>query len=124
MDAEERLSLLVSASPRLAEVDAQTLAEWDDEPAPEITRMAALGRAFGRLGSVLPAEELSRIAQRVENLMNADQDSRNAVGSGFLEALGAEIFEGGASVEEVAPLLGPRSREIVLWWLGLEPGTA
>ena len=126
MEYKNAVDALLAVSPHLVDQDAVTVADWGngDGPVPEIHRVGELGSAFASLVNDMSDREKTGIALVVEQFMNADQHSRDVMGTGFIEAVVAEIENGRASLDDVAPVLGPRSKEYLLAWGDFECGDA
>lgn len=107
----------LQACPALAAADDLLSREWSGERPPDTTRLGEYGATFAHLFWKLSAAELDAVAALVERWMTSDnQQLIDLAATGFIEALAATAFETG-TVEQVAAVLHPRSREHFRVWL-------
>jgi hypothetical protein len=108
---------LVEGIERLCEVNRQLELEWAPDAVPITVCMSALGRSLAA-GSRPTADELRRVFERVEILLARGDDSeRDAVATGFLEALVSAV-ERDASLRWVLDQTGPAARGYIAAWNG------
>jgi hypothetical protein len=110
----EIVPALLEASRTLRAEDVQTLAYWDGSTS-DFSRVAAMGRAFGRHWTEMGHEEVGRVTAILERFMLANQASGDLIATGFLESLVA-VLHGDSKEERVIAALGPRSREYYQFW--------
>jgi hypothetical protein len=96
--------------------DALDLA-WSPDLPPVTVAASTVGRAFGGALSDLTSNDIAAVCRAVEMLMtNSDESIRDAIATGFLEALLAQSSEGMIDFRKVAWALGRASREYCLGW--------
>jgi hypothetical protein len=126
-------SEVLAASHQLAAADRRTVARWrgdadadaeaaDDVP-PLTIRLGYLAQAFAAHSAELTEQQRVQMLAVLERVLATGSDpERDAVATGFFEALLAE-WDKGFDLRQVWPLLGPESRAYCLSWnafLGIE----
>jgi hypothetical protein len=87
-----------------------------DEDPPLTLRLAALGRAYVKHFDKLTPLQRGRIGGVLDRVLAAGpQDARDAVATGFLEAL-LNAWDEGFDLEAAWPGLGPESRKYCVAW--------
>ena len=115
---EDFVSLLAAASGGVQAAYQEVLDEWQPEAPPVTTLFAALGdriaEDFGSAGVDANRRLFSLIEQAMES---PDQGLVTAVATGLIEALVTRAVQSAGLWNEMAPLLGPRSRHHAEAWL-------
>ena len=115
---EDFVRLLAAASCGVQAAYQEALDEWQPEAPPVTTLFAALGdriaEDFGSAGFDANRRLFSLIEQAMES---RDQGLVTAVATGLIEALVARAVQSAGLWNEMAPLLGPRSRHHAEAWL-------
>lgn len=117
-DFEEFVGLLSAASHGVEQVCQEVLADWRPEKPPVTTLFAALGDRIADDFRVAGFDTNRRIFSLIEHAMeSSDQGLVAAVATGLIEALVSRAARSEGLWEEMAPLLGPRSRHHAEAWL-------
>jgi hypothetical protein len=115
---EDFVGLLAAASGGVHAAYQEVLNEWQPEEPPVTTLFAALGdriaEDFGSAGVDANRRMFSLIEQAMES---SDQRLVTAVATGLIEALVTRAVRSEGLWEEMASLLGPRSRHHAEAWL-------
>jgi hypothetical protein len=91
-------------------------AEWDQEMLPITVSMGAFGRAMVERAAAFQQREVSEVFQRVELLLkNGGELEKDAVATGFLEALAVAIDQDPAR-RWILDCAGPLAREYLAAW--------
>lgn len=93
--------------------------DWQPEPVPLAVGLGALGNALVRAESDVSNETLERIFACVEEALATRGSVRDAVTTGFLDALTHRAGESPAAVERIVSHLGPLATEYVRSSAGL-----
>ena len=115
---EELVCLLVSASSGAQAAHQEVLDEWQPEAPPVTTLFAALGNRIAEEFGSAGVEANRRSFSLIEHAMESgDQELVTAVATGLIEALVTRAVQSEGLWDEMAPLLGPRSRHHAYAWL-------
>ncbi|MFY1679242.1 DUF7674 family protein [Streptomyces sp. WMMC905] len=122
---------LVAVGDALAETDRAELAYWHgaagadldgtapahEYDVPPITvRLGSLGTAFAQRSAELTPEQSGRVLRILEDVLTSGSETdRNAVATGFVEAL-LNAWDPGHDLRAVWRLAGPRTREYCRAW--------
>jgi hypothetical protein len=107
---------LAECHPLLEATAAAARDDWAPDPVPVTVGLGALGNALVRNERDLPDEVLMQVAAHVEEGLAERGDERNAVATGFLEAICHRADEAPSSVERIVRHLGPRAVEYIRAW--------
>jgi hypothetical protein len=115
------LTGLTVAADVLAAADEAGTEAWrsgpgDDSVPPLTVRLGALGGAFAAHALSLPPRQRRTVLGRLEDVLrDGDPYERDAVATGFFEAL-LHAWDAGVDLRAVWPELGPRSRAYCRAW--------
>jgi hypothetical protein len=91
--------------------------EWSPESPPAIVAAGAVARAFCSSLTALTPSEIASVGECVEMLLTTgDEDTKDAVATGFLEALLSQASRGGIDLQKVVWMLGPESTKYCIAW--------
>jgi hypothetical protein len=107
---------LAACHPVLSEAATAANEYWDPGPVPLSVGLGALGNALVKAERDIPDEALARVAACVEEALGSRGDVRDAMATGFLEAIAHRADQAPASVERIVRSLGPRAVEYVRAW--------
>jgi len=107
---------IAACHPVLGEAAAAASEYWDPEPVPLSVGLGALGNALVKAERDIPDEALARVAACVEEALESRGDVRDAVATGFLEAIAHRADQAPSSVERIVRSLGPRAVEYIRAW--------
>ena len=106
----------MTVSPELATDDQAEVEEWGDDDFPLTIRLARLARSFARHAPAFTPEQRQRVLEVLEWVLSTgSQSERDAVATGFFEALLAAA-DTGFDLHLVWNDLGPESRAYCVAW--------
>jgi len=108
VDISVAINRMTSNSSYFAEAYGSLNEEWRPDVPPTTIVFSMLGRAFCRHANRTTEEQMVAIWKTVEELiLNGDDAVKNAVATGFLEAVLSESSAGRCSISSVSGHFGP-----------------
>ena len=91
--------------------------DWSPESPPDTVAGATLAKAFGLAISDLARSDIEAVGTLVETfLVTGDEDTKDAITTGFLESLLAQASAGTIHFRSIAWMLGPESIRYCREW--------
>lgn len=123
MRLPESIQLLSQSHPVLARARVKVEGAWLPDQPPPTVLMSALAKAIVGAANELPESDALAVLRNVERVLDeGDESSKDAVASGFLEALVAAADGGDVAVGRLMGLLGPLSIEYCDAWRSFTEG--
>lgn len=117
-NCDEFVCLLTKSSGRALSVYKETIDEWWPENPPVCVLFALLGDSICDEFANVDANSNREIFNLIEEAMDSnDQELTSAVATGLIEALVTRAAKKTGLWDEIAPLLGPLSRNHAQAWL-------
>lgn len=111
------LTELASAIPELVALDLKVKDQWSPEAPPATLHMIEIAHAVAKNATELSSDQLRRFFASIESaLMNGEQDIKDVIATGFLEALLAKSSAGCLDFAVLIPFLGPATRSYCCAW--------
>lgn len=117
IDAHSAVNRLIRTAQHLRIAHERLIDEWSPDAPPLTIVFSNLGRSICRYASILTKTELAELCTVVEDLITRGEENvKNAVATGTLEAMLAESSAGRFDISLVAGLLGPETKAYCRSW--------